>query len=95
MTASRKSVKRYQSVKFRGLVMTGWSLAASGKVTLQKRVGRGSWKKWTTVTLTAGGTYGKTMKMTQKGTIRVRAYMPGDGGLNLAAYSTYKTVKVK
>ena len=45
--------------------------------------------------LASGGTYGKTMKMTKKGNWYVRAFMPGDGGLNLAAYSTYVKVKVK
>jgi nitrate/TMAO reductase-like tetraheme cytochrome c subunit len=95
MKASKTSVSVNKQVKFRGLVMTGWSLAGSGTLTLQKKVGSGAWKKWTTVKLDVGGGYGKTMKMTQKGTIKVRGYMPGDGGLNLAAYSTYVTVKVK
>jgi hypothetical protein len=77
------------------LVLDGWGLAGKGTLTIQRKLGKGAWKKWSTVTLNTGGDYGKTLKMTKKGTWKVRGYMPADGGLNLAAYSVYVTVKVK
>jgi cytochrome c5 len=95
LKASKKSVKVNQKVKIRGLVLDGWGLAGKGKLTIQRKLGKHGWKKWTTVKLKSGGVYGKTMKMTQKGTWKIRGYMPGDGNLNLAAYSVYTTVKVK
>jgi hypothetical protein len=95
MKASKSSISVGKKVKFRGLVLTGWGLAGKGTLTIQRKLGNGAWKKWTTVNLATGGTYGKTLKMTKKGSWKVRGYMPGDGGLNLEAYSVYVKVKVK
>jgi hypothetical protein len=95
MKASKSSVNVGKKVKFRGLVLDGWGLAGKGTLTIQRKLGKGAWKKWTTVNLATGGTYGKTLKMTKKGSWKVRGYMPGDGGLNLEAYSVYVKVKVK
>lgn len=94
LKASKKSMKVNQKVKIRGLVLDGWSLAGKGTLTIQRKLGKGAWKKWSTVKLQTGGNYGKTLKMTKKGTWKVRGYMPADGNLNLAAYSVYTTVKV-
>jgi hypothetical protein len=95
LKASKKSIKVNQKVKIRGLVLDGWGLAGKGTLTIQRKLGKGAWKKWSTVKLQAGGKYGKTLKMTRKGTWKIRGLMPGDGNLNLKSYSVYTTVKVK
>jgi hypothetical protein len=95
LKASRSTMNVNQSVKIRGLVLDGWGLAGKGTLTIQRKLGSGSWQKWSTVQLQAGGDYGKTLKMTRKGTWKVRGFMPGDGNLNLDSYSVYTTIKVK
>jgi nitrate/TMAO reductase-like tetraheme cytochrome c subunit len=95
LKASKASVSVNQKVKIRGLVLDGWGLAGKGTLTIQRKLGKGKWQKWATVKLQSGGKYGKTLKMTKKGTWKIRGYMPGDGKLNLASYSVYTTVKVK
>jgi hypothetical protein len=95
LKASKSSIKVNQKVKIRGLVLTGGGLAGKGTLTIQRKLGKGAWKKWSTVKLQTGGKYGKTLKMTKKGTWKIRGLMPGDGNLNLKSYSTYTTVKVK
>jgi hypothetical protein len=95
LKASKKSIRVNQKVKIRGLVLDGWGLAGKGTLTIQRKLGKGAWKKWSTVKLQTGGKYGKTLKMTRKGTWKIRGLMPGDGNLNLKSYSVYTTVKVK
>ena len=66
--ASATSVKVNTTVKFSGRVYT----AATGKVTIQKKKGSGSWANWKTVNLSAGAYSGASLKMTSKGTYYFR-----------------------
>jgi hypothetical protein len=68
LKASKTSVKKKTTVKFTGNVRT----SATGKVTIQKKTGHGSWKKWKTVTLKTGS-YSVSLKMTSKGTFSFRS----------------------
>jgi hypothetical protein len=89
-------VRRNAKVPFKGTVQTGWGLAAQGKVILQIKIKRGSWKNWHRPALNSNGTYAKTFRMkVKKGTWYVRAKMPGDGALNKTGYSRYWKIIVR
>ena len=68
LKASKKSVKKNKKVTYSGTVVTSSLVAGTGTVNLERKKGSGSWKKWTTATLTATGTYSKALKMKSKGT---------------------------
>jgi len=68
ISASKTSVKKNTTVKYSGKVRT----SATGKVTIQKKKGSGSWKKWKTVNLSKGS-YSASLKMTSKGTFYFRS----------------------
>jgi hypothetical protein len=65
---SKSSVKVNSKVKFTGKCGT----LATGKVTIQRKNGSGSWKNWKTVSLKAGS-YSVSYKMTSKGTSHFRS----------------------
>jgi nitrate reductase cytochrome c-type subunit len=97
LKASRSSVnKNRQKVFFRGAVQTGWGVAASGKIKLQRRMAGQSWRNWKSQTLATNGSYKIVQKLNfKKGKWYFRAVMPGDGGLNLTNNSRRVTVRVK
>jgi len=96
LRVSRSTIKKGQKVFFRGAVLDGWGFTGKGKITLQRRMGGQSWRNWKTQTLASNGTYDIQQRLNfAKGKWYFRVSMPGDGGLNLAAVSPNRTVKVK
>ena len=95
LRVSRDSITKGQKVFFRGAIQTGWGLAAKGTVTLQRRMNGQNWRNWKTQTLATNGTYDIQQKLNfAKGKWFFRASMPGDGGLNLAAVSPNRVVRI-
>ena len=93
---SRNTITKGQKVFFRGAVLDGWGFTGKGKITLQRRMGGQSWRNWKTQTLASNGTYDIQQRLNfTKGKWYFRASMPGDGGLNLAAVSPNRTVRIK
>jgi len=96
LRVSKDSIKKGQKIYFRGAVQTGWGIAASGTITLQRRMAGQSWRNWKTQTLAANGTYSIVQRLNfKKGKWYFRASMPGDGGLNLAAVSPNRVIRIK
>ncbi len=96
LRVSKDSITKGQKVFFRGAVLNGWGLAGKGKVTLQRRMAGQSWRNWKTQTLATNGTYDIQQRLNfTKGKWYFRASMPGDGGLNLAAVSPNRVVRIK
>jgi nitrate/TMAO reductase-like tetraheme cytochrome c subunit len=96
LRVSRDSITKGQKVFFRGLVLDGWGFVGKGKITLQRRMGGQSWRNWKTQTLAPHGTYDIQERLNfAKGKWYFRASMPGDGGLNLAAVSPNRTIRIK
>ena len=96
LRVSRDSITKGQKVFFRGAVLDGWGFTGKGKITLQRRMGGQSWRNWKTQTLASNGTYDIQQRLNfTKGKWYFRASMPGDGGLNLAAVSPNRTVRIK
>lgn len=75
---SKPSVKAGAKVKFSGSVKADDNVAATGKVTIQKRKAGGSWVNWKTARLGDGGKYSLTVKMTKKGTFYFRTLRAGN-----------------
>ena len=96
LRVSRNSIKKGQKIFFRGVVQSGWGLAGKGKVTIQRRMNGQSWRNWKSQTLATNGTYDIQQKLNfKKGKWFFRASMPGDGGLDLAAVSPNRVVRIK
>ena len=96
LRVSRDSIKKGQKVFFRGVVQTGWGFTGKGKVTLQRRMNGQSWRNWKKQTLSTSGTYDIQQRLNfKKGKWFFRVSMPGDGGLNLAAVSPNRVVRIK
>lgn len=95
--ASRSSVtKGRTTVVFLGAAQDGWGFAASGKLTLQRRMAGKSWRNWKTLKLASNGTYRASQRLNfARGKWQFRARMAGDGGLNLTATSRTVAVRVR
>jgi hypothetical protein len=95
LRVSKDSISKGQKVFFRGVVQTGWGFTGKGKITLQRRMSGQSWRNWKTQTLASNGTYDIQQRLNFTGKWYFRASMPGDGGLNLAAVSPNRVVRIK
>lgn len=94
--ASKTSVKKNTKVKFSGTVAPADALAfGHATVTIQK-YSSGTWKKWKTVNCNVAGGYSISVKMTAKGTFKLRALMPAFNANNMTqGVSPQVSVKVK
>ncbi len=96
LRVSKSKINKGQKIFFRGAVQSGWGLAGKGTITLQRRMNGQRWRNWKTQTLTTSGTYDIQQRLNfKKGKWFFRASMPGDGGLNLAAVSPNRVIKIK
>ena len=95
LRVSKNEINKGQKIFFRGLVLDGWGFTGKGTITLQRRMTGQSWRNWKTQTLASNGTFDIQQKLNfTKGKWIFRASMPGDGGLNLAAVSPNRSVRV-
>jgi hypothetical protein len=94
LRVSKTQINKGQKIFFRGVVQTGWGFAGKGKVTLQRRMAGKSWRNWKTQTLKTNGTYDIQQRLNFTGKWYFRVSMPGDGGLNLAAVSPNRVIRI-
>jgi cell wall-associated NlpC family hydrolase len=84
------------AVTYSGTVKTGAGVAATGTVTLQKRLaGGGAWAAWRTAALGRDGAYSIAVRMTTADRAwEFRARVLGDGGSNLTGKSAIRGLRV-